>query len=1831
MKRRILRITSVYLLLSMTLEILYPTAAWALTGGPSQPEVQSFEPVGTSDMVDLFSGDFVYNIPLLDVDGYPINISYHGGIGMDQEASWVGLGWNINPGVINRNMRGIPDDFDGSKSGSESDVITNTLYTNPNRTYGVTAILGVELFGLQKNKKSPKTTGGLSIGATIQFNNYKGFSVEQTMSPSIAVAKSSEGPSASLGISYKSSSEDGLTVRPSVSYQRQLNNGTKADIGVSSGFNSRSGVKAVSLNFSNSKGHVIQRTKQATNDATATADQGKSAMILNNSNGGSTISFGMQTHTPTPMMPTSSANVTFSAKVGGTFFGLDGTVNVAGFYAEQKLIRNTEGTPAYGYFNSEKAATNPYVMHDFNREKEVPFSVNTPSLPLTNYTYDIYSVSGQGVGGMYRPFRSEIGHVYDKSVRTTSTSGSLGLEFGAGNAVKVGADVAVTDVNTTSGAWRRGNKAISHLKFKDYSDQIAGYEKFYFKEAGEKTVDSEFTEALDSEKKSFFQKAGGFDAVRLDLVDGGGLEYGLDNKLVNVRGEKESFDSPINRIRRQKRNQSIYFLTVEEARKFAIDSVPFTSEDADKRISQRAKNHHIGEITALRPDGTRYVYGIPAYNTRQHEVTFAVNPGNMSIDNMTGLATYRQQDDQIRNGNGLDSYYQRTEIPPYAHSYLLTSVLSHDYVDNDMINGPSKGDMGNYTKFSYKKVNEDYKWRVPVGNLAGNMNEGLLSVATDDKVNYLYGEKEMWYLESIETKTHIAVFELGARADGMGVTGSNGALETNTGHAPKLLKNIKLYVLEQYKNNPETAVPLKTVHFEYDYSLCRAVHNNTNFPATGSTTDPNGFTNQGGKLTLKKIYFTYQNSNKGRFSPYEFTYSTSNPDYNPKAYDRWGNYKAIINNDFRRNIIEPYVEQDQIVADASASAWSLTEIKLPSGGEIKVEYESDDYAYVQDKPAMQMVKVTGITKSADHTASNNRLYEGFRDHNMALQVALPDGTSENVFREKYLKDMEYLYFRMAVDMSENGNNFEMVPGYAAIKSVKVHTVGSSTIGLIELEPSKLGETVNKNLEINPITKAALQFNRLYTPRHAYDQDDITDGGIETLLNALVTSNFASNAAAMLKGLNGDLMSRDLCSRVDLSRSYIRLLNPDKKKLGGGARVKSVVINDGWNSLTGDEEDAMAYGQRYEYTTTDINNNTISSGVASYEPMIGGEENPFRQPIPYGNNARERFLVPDDEYYMEEPLGESFFPAPSVGYSKITVRSKYPEGVTVNRHGTGRIVHEFYTAKDFPVRVERTDLQVKPKESPLVFRLLKISKKDFLYASQGFVVELNDMHGKQKAQWSYAEGQSVPITGIEYKYKRNGNRLVNEADVVDRFGKIYKANIGVDFDMVADTRETETQMNNYGLNGNLAAFLAAIFPASVPMILPAYAREHTRFRAASVTKVINRYGLVDEVIAHDLGAVASTGNVAYDAETGEVLLTRTSNSYDDPLYSFTYPAHWAYDGMGQAYKNVGLTFRMFFDYGEGEPEQGEVDGLPIHDLFTIGDELVILYNEFQDFEEIAEEIRHRYWVVNKDGNKVYVMGGARANGCKHLLNGITRFKLIRSGRKNQQTTPIGTVVSKVNPIRTGENGVRLIDFNNKDYGVLSVSSSEYHNRWRVFCSCGYGGGEFYNPFYSGKVGNWRLRKNYTYLTGRTQTQPSSVLRTDGIFTSFSPFWNPPAEEEVFWTPNTTDNNWKWITEITRYDPYGGSAIENVNPLQMYSGAVNGYNHTRPVAISSNSKYNSLFYDNFEDYDVNSCNEDLSKFDNGNSSRLDSRSHSGRRSVKVSKSGSEVKLTLEKDCD
>ena len=64
-----------------------------------------------------------------------------------------------------------------------------------------------------------------------------------------------------------------------------------------------------------------------------------------------------------------------------------------------------------------------------------------------------------------------------------------------------------------------------------------------------------------------------------------------------------------------------------------------------------------------------------------------------------------------------------------------------------------------------------------------------------------------------------------------------------------------------------------------------------------------------------------------------------------------------------------------------------------------------------------------------------------------------------------------------------------------------------------------------------------------------------------------------------------------------------------------------------NCWWGDAWDPLEYGQEYDYKTIDEYDNIISSGVASYEPVLGGDENPFRQPVTRRHCCRHSEPVP----------------------------------------------------------------------------------------------------------------------------------------------------------------------------------------------------------------------------------------------------------------------------------------------------------------------------------------------------------------------------------------------------------------------------------------------------------------------------------------------------------------------------------------------------------------------------------------------------------------------------
>jgi hypothetical protein len=130
------------------------------------------------------------------------------------------------------------------------------------------------------------------------------------------------------------------------------------------------------------------------------------------------------------------------------------------------------------------------------------------------------------------------------------------------------------------------------------------------------------------------------------------------------------------------------------------------------------------------------------------------------------------------------------ELPKYAHSYLLTSILGPDYVDvtND---GVTRDDQGYWVKFTYQKTTDDYKWRDRYSQT--HFQEGCKSDPRDDKGSFVYGKKEIWYLNKAETKSHIAVFTIdGSRTDGKGVAAKLKDVD-NKGKGFHRLTEIKLF------------------------------------------------------------------------------------------------------------------------------------------------------------------------------------------------------------------------------------------------------------------------------------------------------------------------------------------------------------------------------------------------------------------------------------------------------------------------------------------------------------------------------------------------------------------------------------------------------------------------------------------------------------------------------------------------------------------------------------------------------------------------------------------------------------------------------------------------------------------------------------------------------------------------------------------------------------------------------------------------------------------------------------------------------------------------------
>ncbi|WP_298892422.1 Ig-like domain-containing protein [uncultured Psychroserpens sp.] len=1837
------KVIASYLAIQLVISVVQPTSLYALTSGPSQPEFNAFTPIGTSDMVNLSSGDFNYNLPIMDVGGYPLNLSYDSGITTDQEASWVGLGWNLNVGQINRQLRGLPDDFDGDELIYENNIRNNF-------TAGINTGIKFPIYGTDVLNN----VIGLELGVGMKYNNYNGITFNTNYGISFDISEQ-----VSAGLNITNTAGEGATVTPTIGITAKKTDGfgdDKLTTNIGIPFNSRQGLTGLNLSASSS-GQYIDNDKRKGLSTIKNYSGSTSSSLSFNDN----LSFN-----PTNQLSFINANLTLDFGLGTELFGPEGPQGQITGFGSIQLLRADDKfkrVKGYGYANSENASPLNSIL-DFNRENDRTVNKNTTMLPLVNQTYDVYSIEGQGVSGMFRPHRNQVGHVYDQTVTYFGVGGNAGFELGPGAAIHFGGNVKVNPSFTRSGRWEGAtNPELQKFKLRnnESTDKI-DYEPIHYKTVGELTADfdSPYTSSLISEKDPIKMQIGGGEYNRKTLPNYDVKQY---DPVTNEITYGENGVNKIKREQREFRTQSVQMIEYGNVKRgndgqIRIDKLPDLIPDSNNRVPD---NHHVG-AKVLKSDGSTYVFGETAYNTKKIEATFATNS---SGDCLTGLVTYSHGENTRSNSSGRDHYLNKIHTPAYTHTYLLSSVLSSDYEDLTH-DGPTDDDLGAYTKFTYTEPLQ-HNWRVPFtrSTRSASYSKGLYADNRDDKASYVYGEKELKYVKEIETKTHIAIFDISDRQDGLSAAGENGGVSSVK---TKKIDKISLYSKPEYKEaieNGTVPVPIKVAHFEYDYSLCKNLPSHSNY-------DPIDLNNEDGKLTLKKVYFTYRTSHMGKYTPYVFQYEKdldndgvidNNPDYHFKAFDIWGNYKPIeggcsVNSNATTPEF-PFVQQDnESLQDEYAMAWTMTSIELPSGGKLDLEYESDRYSHVQNKDVMQMFKVVGAGDDPISLGGQN-LYQGSNDFDYIYVDIDDDISDETEFINTYLKDIgasdaNPMYFRFLLNMSNN--KYDYVTGYTLIEKEysRVFEDNGNTYASIKLKRvKKEGGLVDSNQLVNPIAKSGWYFGRKNLNRLVYGlpAGDFDEPGDLLALGQTFVGAIGA-VSDIFFGPNEALRIRNCAKEFKPLKSWIRLYHPDEEKLGGGLRVKSIKLHDNWDGMTNHIDNPLYknfYGQEYTYTTTEGK----TSGVATFEPN-GSKENPLIQPF---YDKPQKLLAPKEYNYVEKPVGQSLYPSPTITYSRVVTSNlkrdrdiEDTDGNTINielkKHATGRVINEFYTSKDFPTISDYTDLTPKVDITGILGSILKVRTNKSLTYSQGFVIRTNDMNGKMKSQKVQSEAQQEDeyMSKVEYKYSLNDDgTLNNNLLVMNNDGDVTEKPIGVTYDMVHDFRSYYNNSTVVGIDGNLAGILVFIGILPIPTLLPVVQFHEQELKTVTTTKVINSVGILKEKIAYDLGSKVATENVVWDAQTGDVLLTKTQNEYSDHYYNFKYPANWYYKNMGLASQNIGLSGFIEEDatsssYMKIVNPSNTSTNIDAEDYLTLGDELLITRFVFTPFPARRTD---RVWVADFQSGKALLIdeeGSLFDLESTIPLLPIT-FNVYRSGYRNLPNEGMASITLQESPIIGGQltNQVDWANFN-----IVNSSAVEYNDAWNTQC-------EFrlpnpdglifnedgsienitvleFNPYLYNAKGDWRAIKSYVYMTGRNNGDENFSTRKEGFYKTFKPFYKYTGSNWVIDNPQEEENRWTFASEVSMYSPYGVE-LENKDALDRYSAAQYGYRYTLPTAVGFNSEYRELAYDNFEDYKFSPLNGDGAEpinphFGyqdeveiNDNATITDDESHTGRNSIKI----------------
>ncbi|SRX52233.1 thrombospondin type 3 repeat-containing protein [Aequorivita sp. CIP111184] len=1165
---------------------------FAQGSGPSSPEAQGFEPVDATDMVNLATGDISYVLPLMSIDGYPINLSYHAGITPDLDASWVGLGWYLNPGAINRDVTGTPDDW---KSGVG---VNFTSYNNTETYYGITLDVGFvnnAQVGVGMNWGAGKGVSGsvrASVGPMMGdvFNASVGVSADTygnvNANASVGVSIGSYGAGASVSYSLSQGRFLGASIGAGVKTGDHGFVGVGASFGFDGGF-------SIGAGFGGTYGENYSGDKQASGGVgmgSASFSSGDYSVSQQTTAFAAPFYIGPISIT----LGFSRKKVKYSLRKG--FVTNDWGVLYANDYGGSNGMTSgtsqADGQDGSNGFNDYMKRTKSFDIYETRipqgeEEFIADYSKDIENINFTFAGYDNYSVSAQGLSGSIKPKLFQNIPIFGKGERTTNASNE---------------DIHVFWHHGVEGTPRRALGNDLH---------------FYF--------ENQFTSNETVPSSNGTIAGGGNDLD--DFVNNENLNavgFSSGSQTYNRRAKTPSYIEVFT-------NEQIFDGTAQSHGLITPSNIADNSRNNKAFFSPEG----IGAYKITSPDGKTYHYALPVYHFEQVQ-------RNLIESKESPLGTTSKAK-------------EKRQYTKFATHWTLTAITGSDYYDTNGNNKVDEADFGYWVELEYGKWTDGMVWRTPYESNIYNYSTNLTNdVEEKDKGYYQFGRKQLYYLDKIKTRNQTAIFIKSLRYDAIGKTldfrhqgsgyDSNGYLQTSGGNsgmnqtesihvretevnypreyslkldkivmfktsdANQLVKTNPGYLgsglmdggydrddyhkpkwesplyEEEYgdKNSFEYSLhneslvfdvndvsqsfiqqhALKVVEFDHDYTLAKK-----------SPTSPSGVHNKNvhrGKLTLNKLMF------KGRggynyLPPYKFDYylkGMTNVDYqqilasnynSPSAYER-----------AKRQIVDNWgFMRGREGGEDRVKGWSLKEITMPTGAKINIDYEEDNYwieAFGR-RFWQEDIEIKIISQS-----DNWKIY-------VKNQEGLLERYKTNFTQYFKMNDKVYFDLWICHKRKKSGNYkeswFDLNP---SVNNLSICTVESSAINQVVF-------TIPKNLT-------------------SYDVDDWNDSEI-----GFVNRWFHND------GLESGRHKRNSCPEQmrNGQKHHIithKLLAPrvPEDQSGGGLRVAKLKTTD------------ITSGTKY-FATYDYNfpvghdKEGRSSGITSYAPIDGLKYVPYQTELP----------------------------------------------------------------------------------------------------------------------------------------------------------------------------------------------------------------------------------------------------------------------------------------------------------------------------------------------------------------------------------------------------------------------------------------------------------------------------------------------------------------------------------------------------------------------------------------------------------------------------------------